>query len=204
MSEKSTKDWRKFKDEHDMADDMPEIDDVSSSDEADHAATQGTSLDHPSYTALEEQLTLAEQKAHESWEKSIRAMAELDNVRRRAERDVAHAHRYGVEKLISALLPVLDSLEQALQLAVQHTDTSMHQGLELTMKLFLDALEKQGVQQFSPEGQVFNPEEHEAMSIQESAEVPHNSVLFVVQKGYRLSDRVIRPARVIVAKNVAS
>ena len=98
------------------------------------------------------------------------------------------------------MIPVVDSLEQALQLADKHGDTSMHEGLELTMKLFVDVLEKFGVQQLDPQGAIFDPQEHEAMSIQEVADVPPNSVLVVFQKGYKLNDRVIRPARVIVAK----
>ena len=197
MSEKKNKDWKKFKEEnvehHEPVGDA----DIEAGDAFD---INNNALDHPSYLALEEKLTLAEQKAHENWEKSVRAMAEVDNVRRRSEREVANAHRYGMEKLISSLLPVADSLEQALQLAEKNADTGMHEGLELTMKLFLDVLEKQDVQQLDPLGEAFDPQQHEAMSIQESADAPHNSILAVFQKGYKLNDRVIRPARVIVAK----
>ncbi len=81
-------------------------------------------LEHPSYAALEEKLTLAEQKAHENWEKAVRAMAELENIRRRAERDIANAHRYGQEKLIRSLIPVIDSLEQAIQLSEEKADAA--------------------------------------------------------------------------------
>ncbi len=197
MSEQTPKDWKKFKEENEIQDNLEldaEFDDVEELD------ANSNALEHPSYPDLEEKLTLAEQKAHENWEKSVRAMAELDNVRRRAERDVANAHRYGLEKLISSLLPVVDSLEQALQLATQHADTAMQEGLGLTMKLFVDVLEKFDVQQLDPQGAAFDPQQHEAMSIQESADVPHNAVIAVFQKGYVLNDRVIRPARVIVAK----
>lgn len=158
------------------------------------------SLDHPSYIELSEKLTLAEQQAHENWEKAVRAQAELDNVRRRAEREVANAHRYGVEKLISDLLPVIDSLEQALQLAVKAEDSSMREGLELTLKLFTDVLKKFEVQQIDPVGMPFDPQLHEAMSMQDAPGAEPNTVLAVFQKGYKLSDRVIRPARVVVAK----
>ncbi|OEH47813.1 Protein GrpE [Legionella parisiensis] len=158
------------------------------------------SLDHPSYVELSEKLTLAEQQAHENWEKAVRAQAELDNVRRRAEREVTNAHRYGVEKLITDLLPVIDSLEQALQLAVKAEDASMHEGLELTLKLFMDVLKKFDVQQIDPTGAPFDPQLHEAMSIQVAPDAEPNTVLTVFQKGYKLSDRVIRPARVVVAK----
>ena len=201
MSEKINKDWKKFKEEN-AVDDEQEFDAEIENGEAPdlHADLHANALEHPSYIALEEKLTLAEQQAHENWEKSVRAMAELDNVRRRSEREVANAHRYGLEKLLTSLLPVVDSLEQALQLADKHADTSMHEGLELTMKLFLNVLEKHDVKQLDPLGTVFDPQQHEAMSIQESADALPNSVLAVFQKGYQLNDRVIRPARVVVAK----
>lgn len=156
-------------------------------------------LNHASYVELEEKLTLAEQQAHENWEKSVRAMAELENVRRRAERDIEHAHRYGVEKLIKEIIPVLDSMEQALQAAIQIDNKSMIEGLELTHKLMLDALTKFDVQQIDALGKAFNPNCHEAMATFESEEAP-NTVLNVIQQGYSLGERVIRPARVIVSK----
>lgn len=197
MSDKKDKDWKKFKEEHAIHEEEAQ---ASDREDEEQEEDLGHALDHPSYTALEEKLTLAEQKAHENWEKSVRALAELDNVRRRAEREVANAHRYGLEKLIQSLLPIVDSLEQALQLADKHGDAAMHEGLELTMKLFLDTLEKYDVQQLNPEGEPFDPQQHEAMSMQEAADVAPNTVLAVFQKGYKLSDRVIRPARVIVSK----
>ena len=193
MSEK--KDWKKIKDDLLQEEELDEL------AEGEVPAQDHIGLEHPSYAALEEKLTLAEQKAHENWEKSVRAMAEVDNVRRRAERDIEHAHRYGLEKLISSLLPIVDSLEQALQMVDHNVNTGMREGLELTMKLFVDVLQKYNVEQLDPTGKLFDPQQHEAMSIQESAEVPPNSVLAVFQKGYKLNDRVIRPARVIVSKS---
>lgn len=194
MTKHDKKDWNKFKEEHqNPADEMDES-------AAEELVSEEPALGHPSYSALEEQLTLAEQKAHENWEKSVRALAELDNVRRRMEREVANAHKYGMEKLISALLPVVDSIEQALQLADKNSDAGMHEGLELTMKLFVDVLQKFDVSQIDPVGATFDPQEHEAMTMQEVPGAPANSVIAVFQKGYKLNDRVIRPARVIVAK----
>ncbi|MBL7479485.1 nucleotide exchange factor GrpE [Legionella bononiensis] len=199
MSKHDKKDWNKFKEEHKIHDeDLGE--EVPDEEVRDEEAHSEPALSHPSYLALEEQLTLAEQKAHEHWEKSVRALAELDNVRRRMEREVANAHKYGMEKLISALLPVVDSLEQALQLADKNTDAAMHEGLELTMKLFVDVLQKFDVTPLDPMGEPFDPQKHEAMSIQEVPGTPANSVIAVVQKGYQLNERVIRPARVIVSK----
>ncbi len=195
MSEKTNKDWKKFKEESDVVDGR---DDVLTTDSHEDG---GNALEHLSYLELEEKLTLAEQQVHENWEKSVRAMAELENVRRRADREVTNAHRYSLEKLITSLLPVIDSLEQALQLADKSGDTSMHEGLDLTMKLFVDVLKKYDVQQLDPQGEAFDPQQHEAMSIQESTDVPPSTILSVFQKGYILSgDRVIRPARVIVSK----
>ncbi|MBN9231923.1 MAG: nucleotide exchange factor GrpE [Legionella sp. 40-6] len=199
MSEKDKKDWHKFREENEtLASEMEH--EPEQLDEMDKEITEEDALVHPDYKELSEQLTLAEQKAHENWEKSVRALAELDNVRRRAEREVANAHRYGVEKLINGLLPVIDSLEQALQLANKEENAAMHEGLELTMKLFHDALQKFDVTQIDPVGEPFNPQEHEAMSMMEVPDAAPNSVVNVFQKGYKLSDRVIRPARVIVAK----
>lgn len=199
MSEDKRKNWHKIKENSELEDEL--LDHEDSEDEEDAQSEPGeNALEHPSYSALEEQLTLAEQKAHENWEKAVRAMAEVDNIRRRAERDVANAHRYSLEKIINALLPVVDSLEQALQLCEKEGQEGMKEGLELTMKLFIDALEKHGVTQINPEGAPFDPQEHEAMSIQEVPGVAANTVLTVFQKGFKLNDRLIRPARVIVAK----
>lgn len=198
MSEKNPKNWKKFKEEADIQSD-------TEFDNADDYQTQVETpldLDNPEDSDLREQLLLAEQKSQENLEKAMRALAELDNVRRRADREVTNAHRFGQEKLIVSLLPVLDSLEQALQLASQHGDEGMHEGLELTMKLFLDALSKHNVHPLDPKGAVFDPQQHEAMSMQKTTEAEHNTVLSVFQKGYLLNDRVIRPARVIVANRV--
>jgi len=199
MSEKIKKDWKKIKDDL-LQDEQNAAETLA---DADVKLTDAASLEHLSYSELEEKLTLAEQQAHENWEKSVRALAELDNVRRRAKLDVENAHRYGLEKIINSLLPVVDSMEQALQAAGQHDTSGMREGLELTMKLFIDVLQKHNVQQFDPQGEAFNPQDHDAMTIQESADVPPNTILAVFQKGYKLNDRVIRPARVIVSKSKA-
>lgn len=204
---KQEKDWGKIKEalesagasEATVTEEMPSEPHSNTDTDTDTDA-EFESLDHPSYEELEQKLTAAEQKVHENWEKVVRVTADMDNVRRRAERDVANAHRYGIEKLVNNLLPVVDSLEQAELLAEQHGDTAMHEGIQLTMKLFLDMLEKTNVEQINPVGEVFNPELHEAMVMQESPDAAPNTVLTVFQKGYKLNDRVIRAARVVVAK----
>lgn len=198
MAEEIKKDWKQVRDDLENEDLQEDYEDEALASEDLHDTAV---LDHPAYADLEQQLTLAEQKAHENWEKSVRAMAEVDNIRRRTEREISNAHRYALEKFSGSLIPVVDSLEQALQLAAQHGDGAMREGLELTMKLFVDVLEKHGVKQINPVGEMFDPQLHEAMSTQPSDTAPANTVLIVFQKGYLLNDRVIRPARVIVAKN---
>lgn len=208
MKNDNKKDWGKVRETLDTEMEMNEADDLASlfdeedevSGESESGEKKGNALEHPDYAELEQKLTLAEQKAHENWEKSVRALAEVDNMRRRKDREVENAHKYALEKFADSLLPVGDSLEQALQLTMQHGDNAMREGLELTMKIFLDVLEKNGIKQISPLGEVFNPQLHEAMSMQPLEGGQPNTISAVLQKGYLLNDRVIRPARVIVVK----
>jgi molecular chaperone GrpE len=132
----------------------------------------------------------------------LRSHAELDNVRKRAQKDVQNAHKHGLERFIVTLLPVIDSLEQGMNIEIGDNAFAkqMHAGLEMTLKLFLDTLEKSSVQAINPVGQAFDPTLHQAISMQENAEVTANTVLQVLQKGYQLHDRLIRPALVVVAK----
>ncbi len=199
MSDK--KDWKKVKEDSvQKINDMIDDEDLADFETLDAKKTKNAGLEHPSYPDLEEKLTLAEQKAHENWEKATRAMAEVENMRRRAERDVANAHKFSLERFANQLLPVVDSLEQAIQLADKAEHAAMHEGLELTMKLFLDVLQKNQIEQLDPVGELFDPQQHEAMSMQVAPDAKPNTVLMVFQKGYKLHDRIIRPARVIVAK----
>lgn len=191
---KKTKDWGKVREESEAPKAAEPVKEPAKEQSAPEA------LDHPSYAILEERLTEAEQKARNEWEKSMRMQAELDNVRRRTDREIANAHRYGIERFASDCLPILDSLESAMQIAKDHNDSSMREGIELTMKLFVDVLKKHQIEEIDPLGMSFNPAEHEAMAMQEAPDAEPNTVITVFQKGYRLHDRVIRPARVIVAK----
>jgi molecular chaperone GrpE len=149
---------------------------------------------------LTQALAESEERARSHWEQYLRAVAELENVRRRAARDVEAANRYGLEKFIEELLPVRDSLELAVQNAPQADARSLAQGQEATLKLLNKALEKLGVTVFEPLGEPFDPARQEAMMMQESATAEPNSVLKVVQPGYELNGRLLRPARVIVAR----
>src|SRR6266446_10650932 len=152
---------------------------------------------------LQQALGAAEERARNNWEQYLRAVAELDNVRKRAQRDIEAANRYGLEKFASELLPVKDSLELAVQNAGRADASSLRQGQEATLQLLSRALEKLGVTLIDPLGEPFDPERHEAMMAKESGTAEPNSVLEVVQPGYELNGRLLRPARVIVAKEPA-
>jgi molecular chaperone GrpE len=154
--------------------------------------------------ALRLQLAAAEQKATENWDKALRAVAELENVRRRVERESATLQKYALERILGELIAVNDSLELGLKaVAGKNEETRKHlEGLQLTHKQFWAALERHGVSQIDPMGQPFNPELHEAVSTQESAEVGPNHVVSVMQKGYKLHDRLLRPAMVVVSRAI--
>ncbi|MDF2691413.1 MAG: Protein grpE [Gammaproteobacteria bacterium] len=151
---------------------------------------------------LKEELDAAKAKADENWDKALRAVAELENTKRRAEKDISNAHKYAIDRFAESLLPVLDSLEKALEVKAYDNEAvqSMHQGIELTMKMLLDTLQKNGIEQINPLGQNFDPSQHEAMTMQDSPGTEPNKVLVVFQKGYLLNGRLIRPARVVVSK----
>ncbi len=157
----------------------------------------------PSYAdteSLQQALTQAEARAAEHKDLYYRALAELENVRKRAARDVEQAHKFALEKFAAELVGVKDSLELALANGPQSDANSLLAGSEATLKLLAKAFEKSGIEELDPTGQPFNPELHEAMVMQESTTVPPNNVVQVIQKGYRLNGRLLRPARVIVAR----
>lgn len=150
---------------------------------------------------LQAALNKARRQAEENWNKLVRLQAEMDNLRKRTSRDVEHAHKYALDKFVAELLPVIDSLELGISAADDSSEAdSLREGMELTLKKFLDVMEKFGVQPINPQGEKFNPELHEAVSMQESSEAGSNTVITVVQKGYILNDRLVRPAMVVVAK----
>ena len=146
-----------------------------------------------------------ETQVEELKEALVRAQADLQNVRRRAERDVESAHKYAVEKFTKDLLAVLDSMDRALEVAeaTESFDPAILEGTQMTHKLLLDTVAKHGVEPLNPIGEPFDPKEHQAMSMVESAEHDINAVMTVMQKGYKLEGRVIRAAMVVVAKAVS-
>ena len=152
-------------------------------------------------TATEEvsvALELAAQ-VQENWDKYLRAAAELDNVRKRAARDVEHARKFALERFSTELLAVRDSLEAGLNAADQADAAALQEGSEATLKLLAKVMGQFGVEELDPLGEPFDPNFHEAMTMQPSAEMEPGSVLIVVQKGYTLNGRLLRPARVVVA-----
>lgn len=147
---------------------------------------------------LQAALQAAEARALESRDLYMRALAEMENIRKRASRDVEQAHKYAVDRFANDLIGVKDSLELGL-LAAGDAQT-LRAGTEATLKQLANAFDKNGLTEIDPLGQQFNPELHEAMAMQPSAEHVPDSVTQVVQKGYQLNGRLLRPARVIVAK----
>ncbi len=154
---------------------------------------------------LKQLLEASEAKVAEHWDLFLRTRAEGDNIRRRAAIDVEEARKYGIEKLAKALLSVVDSLEQGIQLSTDLTSMdstvqALREGSVLTHKLLMSVLESFGLQSVDPQGALFDPSKHEALSMQTDDSVPANTIISVVQKGFMLHDRALRPARVIVAR----
>ena len=167
-----------------------------------NADTVELSADDSIISKLEQDLAQSKAQLAEQQDLMLRIKAESENIRRRASMDVEKAHKFALEKFASDLLPVVDNLERALGF-IDRDDEALKgvvEGVELTLKSFLDTVAKYGVTQLDPQGQPFNPEQHQAMSIQPSADVAPNTVTFVMQKGYELNGRLLRPAMVGVSK----
>ena len=164
-------------------------------------AKQAPALESASVVDVEAELQAALAKANENYELYLRAVAEADNTRRRAQEDIAKAHKYGIESFAEALLPVVDSLEKALE-APNASPQAMREGVELTLRQLKSAFEKGRLAEIDPLGQRFDPHNHQAISMvpaEAAGGVPANHVVTVLQKGWRIADRVLRPALVTVA-----
>jgi len=151
-----------------------------------------------SMPSLQEMLKKAELQAQEHYDAWLRAKAECDNIRKRAQTDVANAHKYALETFSSQLLPVRDSLEAALATENSTLD-ALRQGVELTLKQLDSAFDKSAIREINPLSEKFDPHKHQAMTTVDS-DKPANTVVHVLQKGYQLHDRVLRPALVTVSK----
>ncbi|MEM8843727.1 MAG: nucleotide exchange factor GrpE [Pseudomonadota bacterium] len=148
---------------------------------------------------VEQALQAAHDKAEKHWEMFVRSQAEIENVKRRAEKDLESAHKFALEKFSLELLAVKDSLE--LGLSSEDADANkLREGTELTLKMLTQAMEKFNIQVVDPVGEAFDPNVHQAMTMQETSEYEPNTVISVMQKGYLLNDRLLRPAMVVVAK----
>jgi molecular chaperone GrpE len=154
--------------------------------------------------ALQQELEQVRARVDAHWNLYLSAKAEADNTRKRVERDLENSRTRILKDFIDAVLPVKDSLESGLAVGTDADVNQLREGSELTLKLLGTVLEKFGVQELNPLGERFNPDFHEAMAIQPAAEAAPNTVLYVIQKGYLLNARLIRPARVIVAQAVAA
>ena len=150
---------------------------------------------------LQEQLEKLQDESKENLDKVLRAQAEMENLRKRTTRDIENAHKYALEKFIIELLPILDSLELGLSASADTENVDeLFKGMELTLDMFNKAMEKFGVKTIDPQGEKFNPELHEAVSMQEIKGSESGIIVTVMQKGYLLNERLIRPAMVAVAK----
>lgn len=171
-------------------------------DRASDAAVEEPEVELLSYEELQKRLAEAEEKASQSWERLLRLQADMDNMQRRVERDVSNAHKYALEKFVLELLPIVDGLERAV--TAHHDEDSasgsLLDGVHLTLKMIYAAFAKFGIEQVDPTGEIFNPEWHQAVSTEANTDVKPNTVLTVLQKGYLLNGRLIRPALVVVAK----
>ncbi len=151
-------------------------------------------------------LKIEQEKAAQNWDRLLRKEADLQNVQKRAQEDIEKARKFAIEKFAVEVLEVLDSMEHGLSFAKEGKvdSKSLVEGMQMTHNILTNALDKQGISPINPVNEAFNPAFHEAISVQESKDVPPNTVLAVVQKGYILNNRLLRPARVVVSRAPAS
>ncbi|MBT3205289.1 MAG: nucleotide exchange factor GrpE [Gammaproteobacteria bacterium] len=152
------------------------------------------------------ELAKAQVTIKDYWDQIMRLNAEMENNRKRAQRDIENAHKFAVKNFAEALLPVSDSMEMGLNAAQAENANmdSIKEGITMTLELFQKTLEKNGITSVDPQGEKFDPEQHQAMSMMESDEADPNTVMAVMQKGYLLNERLIRPAMVVVSKAKSS
>jgi molecular chaperone GrpE len=160
--------------------------------------------DPPAAESAAQALAAAEAKAQENWNSYMRVAAELDNYRKRMERELDQARKFAIERFAQELLTVADALEAGLRAGTETPGPALLEGAQATLRELNKAFDKSGIKVIDPKGQPFDPNWHEAMVAQESAEVAPNTVLTVIQKGYSLNGRLLRPARVIVSKAAQS
>ena len=172
---------------------------------AEEQAVEEVSAEEALQASLAEELDAAKAEIAELKDQMLRIQADAQNVRRRAEADVEKAHKFGQEKFARELLTVLDNLDRALAASQEDEATkALREGVEMTLQSFVSTLAKFNVEAIDPQGESFNPEFHQAMAMQENADFPPNTVMAVMQKGYSLHGRLLRPAMVMVSKGAPS
>ncbi|MBU3069285.1 nucleotide exchange factor GrpE [Aestuariicella sp. G3-2] len=183
----------------------PEVEEAAAAaaeKKAEEQVAEASAEDAPTVDAVQAEIESLTQQLADAKEQELRAQAEAQNARRRAEQDVEKAHKFGQEKLVNDLLPVIDNLERALD-AMNVDDEALKpviEGVELTLKSFQDTLTKHKIEALNPVGEPFDPQLHQAMTMVESPDAEPNTVINVFQKGYTLHGRLVRPAMVVVAK----
>lgn len=184
-----------------------EVQDVEAEQSAEVTPEQQPEIEEPLAEAsvedaLRQENENLQQQVKENLEKALLAQAEMENLRKRTARDMENAHKYALDKFTKELLPVIDSLELGLFATDTAEDTdSLKQGMDLTLKKFLDVMQKFGVSVVEAEGEKFDPEKHEAISMQEVDDAEPGTVITVIQKGYELNGRLVRPAMVVVSRD---
>jgi molecular chaperone GrpE len=179
-----------------------QAEELQSEQSSEQAQANDEGAEEISVAELLERLAKAEQTVDEQKDSVIRAKAEVENIRRRSAQEVEKARKFALEKFANELLPVIDNMEMALQHANREDDAlaSMIEGVELTLKTLIDAVKKFGIEVVDPQDHAFDPEKHQAMGMQEVEGVAANTVVAVLQKGYELNGRLLRPAMVMISK----
>ena len=175
-------------------------DSVTGDDETVAFEEPGPVSDNPEADMLAAQVEALEQEVAAAKDQALRAAAETQNVRRRAEQEAEKARKFALERFVKELLPVVDTLEKALEAMTDEASKVHREGVAMTLKMQLDAMAKFGVEQIDPAGEPFDPQLHEAMAMVPNPELEPNSVMEVIQKGYQLNGRLVRPAMVVVSQ----
>jgi len=206
MSKEQVSPEKQVSSEQQVLDETEELVEQATENEKSELQKTETQEQEVSIADLQQQLEQAEKKAEENWDKAVRAIAEMENLKKRTRKDLENAHKFALEKFARELLNVMDSLELGIQAANSDAPevVKLREGSELTRKQFESVFAKFNIEAIDPIGQPFNPELHQAMSVQSSTEFTPNTVMNVFQKGYLLNGRLIRPATVVVAKAVDS
>lgn len=178
-----------------------ELEDSVTGDDEKVAFEESGAVSHnPEADMLAAQVEALEQELAEAKDQTLRAAAEAQNIRRRAEQEAEKARKFALERFVKELLPVVDTLEKALEAMADEASEAHREGVAMTLKMQLDAMARFGVEQIDPAGEPFDPQLHEAMAMVPNPELEPNSVMEVIQKGYQLNGRLVRPAMVVVSQ----